>query len=229
MKPNQLNSDFLNQFRANRNAYCLAGEKNYRDISLKQFSGRSNEFQFICELANRTLSKTAAAKRIALKIKKRDIPNINHLLSFTATLQKTFSTFCKNEKYTYSYYQPILTGLAAFIKEMTEYKTTLNQLLRQLPRSDKQYRNDDYDNESALHKVYKLIKQLDKFLDHFTMVLKQESALSQGVMVTTQVEQYLLRLVDSIENNLVIANETYDSLEEWELRLYKFADLEIYN
>ena len=234
MKTNQLNRTFLDQFRRSCVCYLIRKEKKYGDIALKQVSGSSNEYQFIRNLVYNKLSRVATPARLANEIFRKDIPNVDQLLSFTTALRMILSGYCMNEPLTTCYYKPFISTLDKFMPVLRRYRSVLNnESLKKLMATDPGKKNKNRFDEEEMKVVFDnvsaYLSHLDRFRDHFTNLLKQESTMFTGLSVTTQVEQYLLQLVSFIENNILVATETFDGIEEWLKKLDILELQEVYN
>lgn len=236
MQKHDLNKGFMQQFRQERIEYPCVVEQQYEDLLFRQFAGTENEVPFLGKWFTDTIEDHSAARRIIAHLEKEIIPLSRRLSNFLKGMTMTFTAYMYKEPYTASYYHTLLGALRPFsqlveIHTAKSYPGMLQAFRSSLPGNRKE--NDDCRSEDLSHVetlIEILLSEVHEYYDHFNLFLQRENANdNHRVQATTQIEQYLLKLLYFMEQVLLRIDTLKVDLEHWERQLATLELQELYN
>lgn len=237
MQKHDLNKGLMQQFRQERIEYPCVVEQQYEDLLFRQFAGTENEVRFLGKWFTETIEDHSTALGIIAQLEKEIIPLSRRLSNFLRGMTMTFTAYAYKEPYTASYYHNLLDALRPFsqlveIHTAKSYPGMLQAFRSSLPGNRKQ-ENDDWRSEDLCHVetiIEILLSEVYEYYDHFNLFLQRESANDNNrVQATTQIEQYLLKLLYLMEQVLLRIDTLKVDLAHWERQLATLELQELYN
>ena len=237
MQANNFNIHFLNQFHQEDIVYPGKKERQYKNVLFRQFGERKNEIPFIVPAVERKLDDSAIICRLISNLENETLPDYFRMSSFAHNLKRQVSSYMTMEPFSTTYYKTVLGLLQSFICLINEFQEKAQQKLLVRLKTFQTVTGNKTNNTTALsEEIDDFVIVMSRFLDgmydyynDFNCCVNKESEGLKGVIVTTYMEQYLVKLVALIEKIMYDTRSTQNLLASWKLRLSRRELQRIYN
>lgn len=209
MRNNTLN-DFIRQVRKNNRdiLFPLLNEQRFQAIYFRPYNLQSTEVNGLVSAMEEELSALSLIQEISDVMEHEDIPENKKLADYIQNVHKIFSAYAMEGHYAGRYFTKLLSFLEGFLSFVRlnnqrddELMTKIQSLLSgKIESGSRKFSVEDI--SFYLDCKTRGVEKLNEYHDIFNEFLQEESDKRQGLKVITRTEQWLLTLIDTIQQSI---------------------------
>jgi len=237
MSTEYFNKDFANQFREECALYTAVEEFQNANLLFRQFAGNSTEIESLAVSVTKKLYNATVIYRLLNKLQNEDLKQVCNLCKMVKNLHDEFLQYIRNEPYTCGYYTDLIRMLASFYELADAFKNDVceqgsNTLIKAYAALHTQRSDFDFDgiySHTMAETIGYYINNMLIYYNHFLVIWQNEKDNKKGIQLTTQVADYLSKLICSIEQVISGMEDTLDLFLTWEVQMDTMEDQALFN
>jgi hypothetical protein len=230
--------DFAKQFQHGCELYFPTDEYRHGNLLLKQYIGNSMPMAYVEMEISDKLFQCRLIDQIIEKLEKDNLPSFESLYNMTMGSKKECETYMQHEPFTSHYYNDFIVMLNSFSELIGSFTNDITYEVLDVIKANNSGVHNSPGAESvdcAFFDPKKVIehylKNILSYYNYFIVLWQQETENSKnkGVALTTQVADYLEKLIVFTEAAVLDIEATYDLFVIWDTQMEIKEEQELYN
>jgi len=189
------------------------------------------------KLLSKEIDHSSIVGDLIRRLKNEDISSTRKLFKFAHKMLVKFSYCVENESYTAKYYKKLLCTLESLLSVLKTYQgniqlpllRTMNSYLTGNGHSAEGTPLCSEDLAAIQVLQIRYADEIHRLYEDFKILFEMESDKKYPVKILSRVEYYLLKLMTLLERSIFNANFLGKRLQEWNVRLIRKENQELYN